>query len=224
MDTLLGQLVNGLTAGANYAVVAAGLALLFGVLEIVNFAHGEFYMLGAYLLYMNESVFGMRYVLASLVALIGMAIFGVVFYYVVVLPVLNRGWQAQIVATLAVSILMVNLTIVVAGSLPKNVQSDGMNAALVRLGAIQVSQQRLLILSVTAITFVALSWFLKRTKMGTSMRALAQNREAAAVGGIPVERVGLVAVVIASVLAGIAAVTVTPLYSAKPTMGALIVL
>lgn len=224
MGTALTQLVIGLTAGAEYAVIAAGLALLFGVLQIVNFSHGELYMLGAYLLHLAQTRLGLGYVPASLLVLVGMTVFGVVFYVVVIRRVLNRGWQVQIVATLATSILMINLAIVVVGSLPRTVSSDGLTSALVRLGPVQFSWQRVLVVAAACLSFLGLALFLKYTKTGTAMRALAQNREAAAVVGIPVERIGLIAVVLASLLAAVASVTVTPLYQAEPTMGMLVTL
>ncbi|MFC7550255.1 branched-chain amino acid ABC transporter permease [Plantactinospora sp. GCM10030261] len=221
MSGLLEQLVNGLTLGSQYALVAAGLALIFGVLEIVNFAHGELVMVGAYLLYAGATYLGLPYPVAALGTVAGMVIFGIGFYLAVVHRILHRGWQVQLVATLAVSIVLINLAIVVEGSLPKTVFSE-LSVRTVDLGGVTIATQRLVVLGATGITFAALVWFLHRTRTGQAMRALAQNREAAVVVGLPAARIGLVTVAIAAAMAGVAAATITPLYSASPTMGTLL--
>jgi branched-chain amino acid transport system permease protein len=223
VELFLDQLLNGITVGAEYALIAAGLALIFGVLEVVNFAHGEFYMAGAFMLWFAEAELGLAYLLSALVTLVGMAAFGALFYLGVVRRILNRGWQVQIVATLAASILLVNLAIVVAGSLPKRVES-GLAASVVDLGPLHFSWQRVVIIAAALVAFTALALFLRYTKTGTAMRAVAQNREAAAVVGISVERIGLAAVICAAVLAGVASVTIPPLYTVEPTMGSLVVI
>jgi branched-chain amino acid transport system permease protein len=216
----LDQVVNGLTSGAEYALVAAGLALIFGVLEIVNFAHGEFFMLGSYLLWIGEAHLGLPYGVAAPVGIVGMAVFGGVFYLLVIRRILGKGWQIQLVATLAVSILMINLAIVLAGSLPKNVHSS-LAASGLSAGGLHVSYQRIVVVVAALVSFTALALFLRLTKTGKSMRAVAQNREAASVAGIPIQRVGFVAVMCAAALAGVASVTISPLYNVSPTMGSL---
>lgn len=221
MSGLVDQLVNGLTLGSQYALVAAGLALVFGVLEIVNFAQGELVMVGAYLLYAGSAYLGLPYPVAALATVAGMVVVGIAFYLVVVHRILHRGWQVQLVATLAVSIVLVNLATVVEGSLPKTVYSE-QSVHTVQLAGTTVAVQRLVVLGVTAVTFGLLVVFLHRTRTGRAMRALAQNREAAVVVGLPAARIGLVTVATAAALAGVAAATITPLYSASPTMGTLL--
>lgn len=220
---MIEQLINGLTLGSQYALVAAGLALLFGVLEIVNFAHGELVMVGAFVLYAGGAYLGLPYPLAAVVTVVGMLAVGALFYAVVVHRILGRGWQVQLVATLAVSIVLVNLAIVVEGSQPKTVYSE-VATRVVTIGGTTISTQRLVVIAATIVTFAALAWFLRSTRTGRAMRALAQNREAATVVGVPVHRVGLVTVIIASGMAGIAAATMVPLYSVYPTMGMLLVI
>ncbi|GAA3928406.1 branched-chain amino acid ABC transporter permease [Actinomadura viridis] len=221
MNGLIEQLINGLTLGSQYALVAAGLALIFGVLEIVNFAHGELVMIGAYLLHAAGTYLDLPYPLAAVTTVAAMAAVGALFYVTVIRRILERGWQVQLVATLAVSIVLINLAIVVEGSLPKVAYSE-LGTRTVTIAGTQVSVQRFVVLLSMAATFGVLIWFLRSTRTGRAMRALAQNREAAAVVGIPVQRIGLVTVVIASCMAGIAAATMTPLYSAHPTMGTLL--
>jgi branched-chain amino acid transport system permease protein len=218
---LIEQLINGVTLGAQYALVAAGLSLIFGVLGIVNFAHGEFFMLGAYMLYIAETPMGLNYPASALVVVVGMGLFGAVYYGVVLARIINHSWQVQLVATLATSLLMVNLAIVLAGPTPRLVDSPWSDAHVSIFGG-QVSVQRLIVITTSAIAFLAMYLYLKHAKLGKAMRAVAQNKDAADVVGIPVRRVGLVAVVAGAALAGVAAVTIAPLNNLQPTMGQLL--
>jgi branched-chain amino acid transport system permease protein len=221
--TYLSDLVlNGLTLGAEYALVAAGLALIFGVLEIVSFAHGEFFMVGAYLLFVFVERGRFAYWAAAPAAVLGMVAFGVIFYFAVVRRILNRGWQVQLVATLAVSIILVNAAIVIAGSSPRLVSSP-LSGVILHFGSIRLSEQRLLVVGAAIVAFASLYAVLRYTKIGKAMRAVAQNREAATVVGIPIQRIGLAAVVTSSALAGVASATIAPLYNLQPTMGQLVV-
>ncbi len=222
MTYLVDLLLNGLTLGAEYALVAAGLALIFGVLEIVSFAHGELFMVAGYLLYVFITRGRVAYWAAAPAVVLGMIAVGALFYAIVVRRILNRGWQVQLVATLAVSIVLVNGTIVVMGSSPKLVSSP-LSEVILRLGSVRLSEQRLLVVGAAIVAFAGLYGVLQHTKTGKAMRAVAQNREAAMVVGIPIQRIGLAAVVTSSALAGVAAATIAPLYNLQPTMGQLVI-
>ena len=221
MGFFLDQVVNGVILGSQYALIAAGLALIFGVAGIVNFAHGELFMVAAYALYLGESALGLPYAAAAVFTLIVMVPVGALFYGVVIRPVAGAGWQKQLVATLAASIVMVNLAIVLAGSLPKIVNSPLATRVAV-VGGVHFSLQRVLILGGTLLSFAALHTFLMRTKWGKGMRALAQNRAVCAAVGIPVHRMGLLAVVIGSAFAGVAGALIPVLSNITPTMGLLL--
>jgi branched-chain amino acid transport system permease protein len=212
------QLVNGLTLGSQYALVAGGLAVIFSVVGIANFAQGEFYMVAAFMIYGLESA-GLPYFAGCVITLAGMAVFGLVVYNVALRPVTGRGWETQIVATLAVSLLLVNLAISAFGSLPELVSSPLM-AHTVSIGPARVSAQRLLVFAATLLTLVVLGGAVKFSKIGKGMRAVSQNRGAAVIMGIPIRRVELTAVVIGCVFAGVAAVTIAPLSTVTPTVGA----
>ena len=218
MEILLDQLINGLTRGAEYALVAAGLALIFGVVRIVNFAHGEFYMVGAYALFLTQSVLGLDYPLAALLMVVVMVPFGALFYGLVIHRVIGLAWQNQLVATLAASILLVNLAIVSAGSVPKFVYSP-LVTEVASLFDVTFAWQRVLILGCAVAAFVGLYVLLKYTRPGKAMRALSQNREACVVVGIPVHRIGLITVMVGAGLAGVAAATIPVLSNVHPAMG-----
>lgn len=220
MQIVLDQIVIGLTRGAEYALVAAGLSLIFGVLQIVNFAHGEFYMVGAYALLFAETKLGLAYPLASLLAVSLMLGFGAAFYWVAIDRIISKGWQVQLVATLAASILLVNLVGVIAGPLPTEVQSP-LTSVVITAGTVHFALQRVLVIACAVIAFTLLYCMLAYTKLGKAMRALSQNPDAAAVVGISARRIGLATVLTGAVLAGVASVTIPPLGNVSPTMGSL---
>ncbi len=223
MEDLLEQLIHGLTLGSMYAMVAAGLALMFGVVRLINFAHGEFFMLGAYAFWFAYRAVGLPYPVAGLVAAGIMGGFGIVYERTVIRSILDRSWHVQLIATLATSITLTNLAIIVFGTQAKEVPTV-LSSRILEIGALRIAWHRLLVLGMSLLVFAALHWFVRRTKTGKAMRAMSQNREACAVVGVDVERVALATFALSAVLAGGAAALVTPLFSIFPDMGALLTL
>jgi len=223
MEDLLEQLIHGLTLGSMYAMVAAGLALMFGVVRLINFAHGEFFMLGAYAFWFAYRAVGLPYPVAGLVAAGVMGGFGIVYERTVIRSILDRSWHVQLIATLATSITLTNLAIIVFGAQAKEVPTV-LSSRILEIGALRIAWHRLLVLGMSLLVFAALQWFVRRTKTGKAMRAMSQNREACAVVGVDVQRVALATFALSAVLAGGAAALVTPLFSIFPDMGALLTL
>ena len=223
MEDLLEQLIHGLTLGSMYAMVAAGLALMFGVVRLINFAHGEFFMLGAYAFWFAYRAVGLPYPVAGLVAAGIMGGFGIVYERTVIRSILDRSWHVQLIATLATSITLTNLAIIVFGTQAKEVPT-GLSSRILEIGEVRIAWHRLLVLGMSLLVFAALHWFVRRTKTGKAMRAMSQNREACAVVGVDVQRVALATFALSAVLAGGAAALVTPLFSIFPDMGALLTL
>jgi branched-chain amino acid transport system permease protein len=218
METLLLQLFNGLATGSLYALIAAGLALIFGVVEIVNFAHGEFYMVGGYILYVFLIGLNLPYWLCAIFVIGAMTLFGVVFEYLVIRPIIHRPWWVWLVATLGTQVILTNLAIIIFGLFPKNTPTP-YAVAILEIGFFRISQQRLFVLVVGVLVFVLLHLFVQRTKIGKAMRAVSQNREMCPVVGIDVQKVALVAFAIGSALCGVASVLSAPLLNVVPTMG-----
>jgi branched-chain amino acid transport system permease protein len=223
MEELIEQLVHGLTLGAMYAMVAAGLALMFGVVRLINFAHGEFFMLGAYAFWYGFKELGLPYALAAAGAVAAMAVFGVAYEVGVVRAVLARSWHVQLIATLATSIVLTNLAMIVFGNQPREVPT-ALSVAVLSLGGVRIAWQRLLVLAVVVAAFIALNAFVMRTKMGKAMRAMSQNREACAVVGVDVQRVARATFALSAALAALAAALVSPLFNIFPDMGAFLTL
>jgi branched-chain amino acid transport system permease protein len=223
METFFQQLVNGLSVGAIYALVTAGLALTFGVLGVINFAHGDLLALGAYGFYIVHASWGLTYVPAALVTLAGMGVVGVIFAKVVIVPVIKRPWQVQLIVTLAASVIIVNALTWAAGDKPRSTSTDLSNLTAEVFG-LRFSYQHLLVVVVALITFAAMHQFLHRTRLGKAMRAVSQNQDAAAAAGIDVRQIALVTFLVGIVLIGIASVLLTPSATVVPTMGSLLTL
>ena len=220
MSDLVEQLVHGLTLGSLYAMVATGLALMFGVVRLINFAHGEFYMLGGYAFWYAYAELGLPYPVAGLVA---MAVFGLAYERGVIRAILTRTWHVQLIATLATSITLTNLAILVFGTQPKEVPTR-LSAAILDVGGVRMAWQRLLVLVAAVAIFAGLEWFVAHAKLGKAMRAMSQNREACAVVGVDVQQVALATFGISAGLAGAAAALVSPLFNIFPDVGALLTL
>jgi branched-chain amino acid transport system permease protein len=223
MEDLFEQLIYGLTLGSMYAMVAAGLALMFGVVRLINFAHGEFFMLGAYAFWFAYRVLGLPYPVAGVAAALLMGLFGIAYQQTIIRVILHRSWHVQLIATLATSIVLTNLAMIVFGTQAKEVPT-ALASHILEIGDLRIAWHRLLVLAACPLVFVLLWWFVHRTKPGKAMRAMSQNREACAVVGVDIERVALWTFALGAILAGGAAALVTPLYNIFPDMGALLTL
>ena len=210
--------MHGLTLGSMYAMVAAGLALMLGVARLINFAHGEFFMLGAYAFWFGYSEHGVPSPVAGALAVAAMIAWGLVYQLTVIRTILARSWHVQLIATLATSIVLTNLAIIVFGTQPKEVPTT-LSSTILDLGGFRLAWQRVLVLGGSVVIFWALHRFVSRTRMGRAMRALSQNREACAVVGVDVQHVALVTFAVSAALAAVAAVLVSPLFNIFPDMG-----
>jgi branched-chain amino acid transport system permease protein len=224
MDIFIEQILNGLTLGSQYALVAVGLALIFGVVEIVNFAHGEFFMLGAYAFVMVYPWDGpIPYPVAILLATGIMVLFGIGYERLVIHPILDRTWHTHIVATLATSIIFINAAIAIWGTTPKTTPTV-FAKTMIQTPYFNISYQRIIVFTVTATAFILLQLLIQKTKAGKAMRAMSQNREACAVHGINVKNISILTFAISSGLTGLAAALLSPLFNVLPTMGTLLTL
>ena len=210
--------MHGLTLGSMYAMVAAGLALMLGVARLINFAHGEFFMLGAYAFWFGYRELGLPYAVAGLLAPAVMVGFGIAYQRTVIRAILSRSWHVQLIATLATSIVLTNLAIIVFGTQPKEVPTM-LSSRILDVGGVRLAWQRLLVLAGALLIFWALGWFVTRTRAGKAMRAMSQNREACAVVGVDVQRVAMTAFALSAALAALAAALVSPLFNIFPDMG-----
>lgn len=219
------NIINGLTLGAFYALMTLGLALIFGVARLVNFAQGDIFMVGGYALFLLLTFSGLAipYPIIVVLVVIITAMVGLLLERVVIHPILNRSWRVQAVATLGLSIVLQNLALIQFTSDPKQVPTPYTRQILEVL-EVRVSAQRIIVLVMVVLVFIALQWFVKRTTLGKAMRAVSQNREMCEVVGIDVKRIATITFMISAGLAGLAAALMAPLFSVTPTMGSLLTL
>jgi branched-chain amino acid transport system permease protein len=217
MTTLLSILVLGTIWGAVYSLIAVGFTLIFGVAGIINLSHGAFYMLGAYLAYTFMTLLKINVPLSALMAVAVVALVGMAIDHFGIRPMRDRHAYVLIL-TLAFALFFQELMYGIYGPYGKPVQSF-LTGEIV-LGGVHISYQKLLTLIVGA-AFVALLWFfIKKTKTGKSISAVAQNKDAAILVGIRYERVYLVTMGISAGLAAVAGVFIAPILEAVPTMWA----
>ena len=201
-----------------YILVALGLTLIFSILEIINFAHGEFYMLGGFVTYYAFGVLGLNYfaTLGLAVLLVGTA--GLVAERLVFRHLRGRTLNAFIVSLGLLWVLQASAQLTF-GVLDKSVPSAF--SGVVRLSGLVVSRERLVVIVVAVALMVGLYGFLKFTRAGHAMRAMAQDAEAAALQGVNIELVSALGFGIGCALAGAAGALLAPVFAVSPTMGAL---
>ncbi|MFH2128851.1 MAG: branched-chain amino acid ABC transporter permease [bacterium] len=215
-------LLNGLVVGAAYGLAAIGLTLIFGVLEKVNFAHGELYMLASYCLFAAVSFLGLSYPLAVLLVLPIMSLVGYGLSQAAILPNMERPFEVTVLSTLAVAMILQSIVRLSAGSTPVNVDTV-FETMTFEIAGILFFGQRVLILIVAVLAIAGFAVILRYSRIGLEMRAAAQNRLACQMVGIDLKRVANWSVVCGAVLTGIAGVTMAPLFDLSPDMGVEIV-
>ncbi|MCF8565583.1 branched-chain amino acid ABC transporter permease [Alicyclobacillus tolerans] len=223
MANFLQLLISGLGIGAIYALVALGFVLIYRAANVVNFAQGQIAMVGAFFLVVAVIDWHLNVWIAFLLALIGMAVFGVLFELGVYYPLRNQSFLPVIISTIAASILLQNLAQYIFGANPISVPSL-FAAQTIKIGSIIISVQYLVILVATAI-FVAFQYLvLDRSMLGKKMEATAQDKDTARLLGIPVALIIAFTFIYASILGGAAGILVAPIYFVAPGMGTSIAL
>ncbi len=214
------QLLNGLVLGAIYAIMASGLSLIWGSLKMLNFAHGEFYMLGGYGLYLLLLYTGLPLPIAVPICLAAVYLAGWLVERAFVQPLLDKpGWDVSpLIATLGISIVLQNLALRLLGeriqSLPYFVEGT------LALGSVRIAWHRVLILVVSGLVIAAFVSVLKTTRLGMALRATAQDRDAATLQGINVRGVYAMTFGVSAGLAALARTMLAPIFSVSPWMGA----
>ncbi|MBW8638670.1 branched-chain amino acid ABC transporter permease [Hoeflea sp. WL0058] len=213
---------NGLVIGLIYALIAVGLALLFGVLGIVNFAHGELLLIGAYAMAIALPAFGLAYIPGVIVAVLTAIIAGW-FIYEVFLSKLGHGeFERSILITMGLSIVILNGIQYIFTATPLLVNTE-FGYAGVSIGDIRVAWTRIAAAVLSAVTFAALYVLLNYTQIGRAMRAVSQNRDAALMVGMQPRKIGRNAVILAASLCGLAGAAVAPVQLVQPYLGQFLV-
>jgi len=210
--------ISGILGGGIYALASVGLALIFGVVRLVNFAHGEFLMIAMYFSFWLHAIFGMTPYQSLPINLLLMAVLGYIIFKVIMSRVLEAEQSIQMLITLALSMVLQNLALMLFRADIRNVRLPITNT-MVNLGPIALNLPRLIAFIIAISASVALYLFLQKTFAGTAMRAIAQNSQAAELMGINVRRVYMQAFVIGSCLVGLAGLLISPIHPVFPMVG-----
>lgn len=221
-EILIDQIVNGLTIGGIYALIALGYTLVYGILFMINFAHGEIYMFGSFggfavLTYFVNSGFAGRHPALSIatafvVGMIVSSILGAILERVAYRPLRSAPRLSPLISAIGASIFLQNVMMLVIKA-RMQIYPDVIQERFIDIGPTNVSYFQVFIILASLLLMLGLYFFIQRTKTGKAMRAVAESKEAAALMGIDVDRIIMVTFIIGSALAGAAGVMVGIYYT-----------
>jgi branched-chain amino acid transport system permease protein len=217
------QTLNGVILGSLYMLVALGLSLIFGILEVVNFAHGEFYMVAAFLTLFVMLKLGVPFLVAMLAAMVVMAVFGIIVERVVFRPIVGKPMINGMLVSFGLSTFLMNLALFLFKADPRKIDSGFAHITITFLG-LRVTLERLLAFILGVVLVALLYHFIQNTRTGKAMRAVAQDRIAAQLAGVNVFRIYAITFAVGSVLASAAGAMVGAIFLVAPDMGWTVVL
>ncbi|EJP18619.1 branched-chain amino acid ABC transporter, permease protein [Lachnoanaerobaculum sp. ICM7] len=215
------QLINGLRTGSIYALIAIGYTMVYGIAKMINFAHGDIIMVGAYALYFSISVLGLPVPVALLLTVIVCSVLGVLIEKIAYKPLRKAQPLAVLITAIGMSFFLQSSSLLIFGSTPIPFQSVIPNDNI-KVGPVIISSITLVTLVVTAVAMILLTLFINKTKLGSAMRAVSEDKGAAELMGINVNSTISMTFAIGSALAAVAGILYISQYqSMKPTLGAL---
>jgi branched-chain amino acid transport system permease protein len=213
---LVQSIANGLTLSAIYILVSLGLTLIMSIMNIVQMAHGEIYMIGSYLVYYLFSVFGINFYISLLASVLLTGGFGIIMQRFLFRRYTSDPERAMIIS-IGLMLCLQNIVVFVAGGVAKAYASPFIG--VVNFLGVSLSWERLIIIAVGIVLVVALFIFVRYTRQGQAMLAISQDKEGAALQGININRISSLAMFLGSALAALAGGLVGGLFSLLPTMG-----
>ena len=219
MEQILQVFISGILSGGIYALVSVGLALIFGVVGLVNFAHGEFLMLAMYISYWIYNLFGLDPYQSLLINLVLMAVIGYITFKVIMERVLDSNHSIQMLITLALSMVLQNLALMLWKADYRSIRIDLTNDTM-NLGFLTFTTPRVIAFFIAIGASISLYLYLQKTFTGAAMRAISQDAKAAQLMGINIKKTYGLAFIIGITLVGLAGLLMSPIYPAFPTVGA----
>ena len=216
-------LINGLNQGAIYALIALGYTMVYGIIRMINFAHGDFIMIGAYTLFYTIPLMvdaGMPAWMAVIVAVAVCALVGVLVEILAYRPVRKAGPMSALITALAMSIFLENLAMVLFGAKPHNVQAI-FSLPTITVGGVSLPLNVLLTIGIGVAMMLCMQLFVKKTKLGKAMRAVPQDKDASTLVGINVNKIITLTFAIGSGLAAVAALMYCSTYPVTTDMGSM---
>ena len=218
MELLIQSVVNGFIQSEFYALAAVGLVLIFGVMGVVNFAHGELVMAGAYTVWLLHAQHDMPFLVTVLIAIMLVTAIGMIMEQFMFRPMRDNPFGGLICSIGVLFILQVIATLV-GGEGPSKQVPPPYEGTLVLFEFLRIPYQRLFAIGVALAALGILWYFLARTRLGWALRAVAQDREAAALQGINSNRISMIAICVGAAMAGLAGALMAPLTNINPHMG-----
>ena len=218
---------NGFIMGIFYSLMAVGLSLIFGILKIVNFAHGEFYMIGGYIYVLATTYFGVNPLFALFFALLGGGLVGILTERLIMRPLYARYMdlgvakaEYSIITTFGLSILLINVATVIFG--PYAVKGPGLGTVeRMRLGVFVIGGERIIASGIALLILIFGFWFIKCTMWGKKMQAVAQNRYGASIAAIDTFKVSMLTLALSGGLAASSGALLSPVFHVYPSVGLL---
>ena len=220
MDTVVQTLVNALMQSSFVALMAVGLVLIFGVMRVINFAHGEFYMAGAYVVFWLYAQHKLPFFAAVVAAVIVVGVIGLILEKILFKPMRENPLGGLIMSVGVLFILQVLAAVIFGVGLMKHIPPNYPGATQVfGMEGVSVPWQRLVAFGISILLLVGLWLFLRRTRLGWALRACAQDREAAALQGMSINKLALLAMGLGAGMAGAAGAIMAPLVRVYPYIG-----
>ena len=218
----LDNLINGLSLGSIYAIIALGYTMVYGIAKMLNFAHGDIIMVGAYVAFCGLQYWGFPPVLAFLLAMLVCTVLGITIEGLAYRPLRQATSLAVLITAIGMSYLLQNIALMIWGANPKAFPTTFINSTSLHLGRINISSATLITILVSIVIMVLLTLFTSKTKLGKAMRCVSEDRGAAELMGINVNRTISLTFAIGSALAAIAGILLCSSYPIlQPTTGSM---
>ena len=222
LSTILRQIINGLQSGSIYALVALGYSMVYGIIMLLNFAHGDIIMIGAYIAWLCVARFALNPVFAILFAILGCVLLGVSIEKIAYKPLRNSPRISLLITAIGISFLLENAAQMIFGA-GAQVIPPFFTVPNASIGQVEIPGTAIVTVAVTALSMVALTLLIQKTKMGKAMRAVSEDTGAAQLMGININRTISFTFAIGSALAGIGSVLYCTAYpQATATMGSML--
>ena len=218
MDQLLQHLVNAVVLGGTYALLGIGLTLIFGIMRVVNFTHGELYAFGAYTIYLMAAALGLNFFFGLVVAIVAGMLLGAMIEVALLRPMRGADVDTVMLVMIGAWIVMQNTELLIWGGVAKAIVTPFPDAPLV-IGPVSISWLRVFVLAAALLLILAAYALVYRTKLGKAMRATFQDSDAAALMGVHIKGIHTATFAIGSGLAAAAGALLGSVFLVTPTMG-----
>ena len=215
----LQQLMNGIVLGSTYALIALGYTMVYGIIELINFAHGEIYMFGAFVGMTFVTIYKLPFFLAFFLAMALASLLGITVEYFAYRPLRRSSRLAALISAIGASIFLQNLALLIKGARPYSFPSPFV-AKVYKTSFVSISKVELIILIISLLLMLGLTFLIQKTKIGIAMRATAQDKDTASLMGININSVITITFAVGSALGAAAGVMVGIYFrSVTPMMG-----